>query len=88
MSLKSWAADEVMPLPVFMLAEGAAVASGVAAAARLASFTATIPATLRKKRATTVSFHRNVRLRNEVSNVHICAFICLSLFQHKSRNKL
>lgn len=49
MSLKSWAADKVMPLPVFMLAEGAAVTSGVAAAARLAGFAATVPATLRKK---------------------------------------
>lgn len=32
-----------------MLAEGAAVASGVAAAACLASFAATVPATLEKK---------------------------------------
>lgn len=48
MSLKSRAADEVMPLPVFVLAEGAAVTGGVAAAARLAGFAATVPATLRK----------------------------------------
>lgn len=46
MSLKPRTADEVMSLPVFMLAEGAAVAGGVAAAARLASFAPTVPATL------------------------------------------
>lgn len=45
--MKSWTADEVMPFPVFVLAEGATVTSGVAAAARLASFTATVPATLK-----------------------------------------
>lgn len=49
LSLKSRAADEVMSLPVFVLAEGATVASSVAAAARLASFAATIPATLRRE---------------------------------------
>lgn len=46
MSLKARAADEVMPLPVFVLAEGAAVTGRVAAAARLAGFSATVPATL------------------------------------------
>lgn len=48
LSLKSGAADKMVPLPVFMLAEGAAVASGVAAAARLAGFAATVPTALRK----------------------------------------
>lgn len=46
LSLKPRAADEVMPLPVFMLAEGAAVAGSIAATARLASFAPTVPATL------------------------------------------
>lgn len=56
-----------------MLAEGAAVASGVAAAARLAGFAAAVPATLREREETTVSLHRNVR---SVSVPHIpnCAF--------------
>lgn len=35
-----------MPLPVLMLAEGAAVASNVAATARLTGFSATVPAVL------------------------------------------
>ena len=47
LGLEPRAADEVMSFPVFVLAEGSAVASGVAAAARLAGFAAAIPATLR-----------------------------------------
>ena len=44
--LEPGAADEVVALPVLVLAEGAAVARGVAAAARLAGLAAAVPATL------------------------------------------
>lgn len=57
LGLKSRAADEVMSFPVFVLAEGPAVAGGVAAAARLAGFAATIPATLREKKEKMSIFH-------------------------------
>lgn len=45
-TLQALTTDVVVFLPVFVLAEGAAVASCVAAAARLAGFPATVPATL------------------------------------------
>lgn len=57
MSLKSGAADEVVPLPVFMLAEGAAVAGGVAAAARLAGFAPAVPATLQREKYVFTPYH-------------------------------
>lgn len=38
-----------MSLPVLVLAEGAAVASGIAAAARLTSLAATVPAALQRR---------------------------------------
>lgn len=44
--LQALAADVMVLLPVFVLAEGAAVASGVAAAARLAGFPPAVPAAL------------------------------------------
>lgn len=72
LSLKSWAADKVMPLPVFMLAEGAAVASGVAATACLASFAATVPATLEGERRGNRKFSREYSIRKEMSRVQIC----------------
>lgn len=40
------AAEAVVPLPVLMLAEGAAVPCNVAATAGLAGFAATVPAVL------------------------------------------
>lgn len=43
-------ADAVVPLPVLVLAEGAAVARDVAAAARLTGLTAAVPAALKGNR--------------------------------------
>ena len=71
MSLKPRAADEVVPLPVLVLAEGAAVPSRVAAAARLARLASTVPATLRRTGGTSVSSHMLVcvlNARNETEN--------------------
>ena len=50
MAVQALPADAVVPLPVLVLAEGAAVARDVAAAARLTGLTAAVPAALKGNR--------------------------------------
>lgn len=53
LAVQALAADSVVPLPVLVLAEGAAVPGDVAAAARLTGFATTVPATLQDQRGHT-----------------------------------
>lgn len=50
LAVQALPADAVVPLPVLVLAEGAAVAGDVAAAARLAGLAAAVPAALQEQR--------------------------------------
>lgn len=57
LSLKSRAADEMMSLPVFVLAERAAVTRRVASAARLAGLTTAVPTALKERKLWLLFFY-------------------------------